>query len=222
MINASATAPDADRMSTSTTGLMSWTASLMKRKDAPQISPSAVNARYGRTGFLGSGTRHPLVCGKHQRDRTVVLDADTHDRSKATGRSFYSALAKTVDERFVELLGTGWIACSQEARATPATHVGKERELRHDQRRTFDINKAQVHLARLVGEDAEVDDLVGKPADRGFVVISCCTNQQHETVTNGCAVIVPAHGAGCDPLRDYPHLTSVALAAGFIPAALCL
>src|SRR4029077_13375550 len=158
MITASATAPDADRISTSTTGLMSWTASLIRRKDAPQISPNAVKARYGRTGFLGSGTGQPLVGGKHKRDRAVVLDAHTHDRSKATGPGFYSALPKTGDERFVELLGAGRVACAEEARAPPAAHVRKEGELRHDQRRTLHVDEAEVHLARLVGEDAEVDD----------------------------------------------------------------
>ncbi len=44
MIAPSATAPDADRMNTSTVGLMSWTPSLKNRNDAPQISPSPVNA----------------------------------------------------------------------------------------------------------------------------------------------------------------------------------
>src|SRR5690242_18897314 len=37
MIAASATAPDADRMNTSTVGLMSCTPILKNRKDAPQI-----------------------------------------------------------------------------------------------------------------------------------------------------------------------------------------
>ena len=41
---ASATAPEADRMNTSTVGLMSWTPSLKKRNDRPQIRPSPMNA----------------------------------------------------------------------------------------------------------------------------------------------------------------------------------
>ena len=57
MITASVSAPDADLTNTSTVGLMSWTPSLMKRNDAPQIRASATNATYGRSGFLVSDTR---------------------------------------------------------------------------------------------------------------------------------------------------------------------
>src|SRR5207249_8558985 len=44
MIAPSATAPEADRMNTSTVGLMPWTPSLKKRNDRPQIRPSPMNA----------------------------------------------------------------------------------------------------------------------------------------------------------------------------------
>jgi len=44
MIAASATAPEADRMNTSTVGLMSCTPSLKNRNERPQMSPSPVNA----------------------------------------------------------------------------------------------------------------------------------------------------------------------------------
>ena len=44
MIRARATKPEAERRSRSEVGLMSWTASLIIRNDAPQIRASAANA----------------------------------------------------------------------------------------------------------------------------------------------------------------------------------
>src|SRR5260370_20029909 len=61
MITARVIEPEPDRISTSTVGLMSCTPSLMKRNDAPQIRPKAVNARYGRSRPRPSDTGRPVV-----------------------------------------------------------------------------------------------------------------------------------------------------------------
>src|SRR5258708_22453036 len=171
MITASVIAPEPDRMSTSTVGLMSCTPSLMKRNDAPQIRPSAANARYGSSRLRPSDTRRPIVCRKHQRDGPVVFDAHAHDCSKAPGFRLYSALLKSLYEGEIQFLGTLWIPRLQQARPSAAAQIREQRELRHDQCRALHVLEAQVHPARLVAQHAHVHDLVRKPAHRGFIVI---------------------------------------------------
>src|SRR5258708_33093761 len=83
MITASVIAPEPDRMSTRTVGLMSCTPSLMKRKDAPQIRPSATKARYGNSRLRLSDTGRPIVGRGHAPARTVVFAAHTHDSHPA-------------------------------------------------------------------------------------------------------------------------------------------
>src|SRR6266851_7959474 len=163
------------------------------------------------TGFL-SDTSRPLIGGEHERDRAVVLDADTHDGSKAPCPGFYSALAEALDEELIELLRAGGIARLQEARPAAAAHVGEQRELGNNQRLALHVDQAQVHLPRLVGEHAEVDDLVRQPPHAGFIVITRRTDQQHKTAADGCtlsvAAVLPAHRAGGHALRDYSHLVN--------------
>src|SRR4029077_5299886 len=130
MITASVIAPEPDRMRTSTVGLMSCTPSLMKRNDAPQISPSAANARYGSSRVRPSDTGRPLVGREHERDGSVVFDAHAHDCSKVPGFRLYSALLKSLYEGEIQLLGTLWITRLQQARPAAAAHVREERELR--------------------------------------------------------------------------------------------
>src|SRR5258708_26205027 len=105
------------------------------------------------TGFL-SDTSCPLVGGEHERDRPVVLDADTHDGSKAPCLGFYSALAKALDEVLIELLRAGGISSLQEARPTAAAPVGEQPELGNDQRLAVHVDQPHVHLPRLVGQHA--------------------------------------------------------------------
>src|SRR5712691_8032319 len=177
MITASVIAPEPDRMSTSTVGLMSCTPSLMKRKDAPQIRPSAANARYGSSRLRPSDMGRPIVGREHERDRPVVFDAHSHDCSKAPGFRLYSAFTKSLHECEIQLLGALWIPCLQQARPPAAAHVREQRELGHDQRRSFNVLEAQVHPARLVREHAHVHDLVREPAHCGFIVIRSGTHQ---------------------------------------------
>src|SRR5260370_237948 len=171
MITASVIAPEPDRMSTSTVGLMSCTPSLMKRNEAPQIRPRAVNARYGSRRLLPSDTGRPVVRRESERDRTVVFDAHAHDCSKAPGFRLYSAIAKSLHEHEIELLGPPWIPRLQQARPPAAAQVREQCELGDDQRRPFHVLEAQVHPARLVGEHTHVHDLVREPAHGGFIVI---------------------------------------------------
>src|SRR6266550_2321275 len=214
MITASVSAPDADLTNTSTVGLMSWMPSLMKRNDAPQIRASATNAAYGRSGFLVSGTRRPIVRGEDERDGAIVLDAHSHLGSKATGLDFYSALAKTLHEDFVELLRPRGIARLQQARPAAAAHVRKQGELRNDQRRATDVDQAEVHPTRLIGKHTQVDDLVREPAHRVVLVIRSRTHQQHKAVADGCTPLtLPTHGAGGHALRDYPQERLIDLGA---------
>src|SRR2546421_3440327 len=136
MISASAMAPEADRTKTRTVGLIACTPTLMKKNDKPQISPRAAKAAYGsrpcRRLPKGSDTSRPVIRREHERDRAVVFDVHPHHRSKATGTRLYSAVAKTLHERLVELLGACWIPGAQKARAPAPAHVREQRELGHD------------------------------------------------------------------------------------------
>src|SRR5213080_5044723 len=205
-IRARATNPEIERKSRSAVGLMSWTVTLMARKDPPQINDNATNAAYGSSGRL-LDTCHPLVGRQHERDRAVVLDGHTHDGSKAPGLRLYSALPKPLHEQLVELLGAPGIAGLEQAWPAPLAHVREQGELGHDQGRALDVGQAQVHAPGLVGEDAQVDDLVREPLHRAFVVIATCSHQQHKAGADGCSLAVPADRAGGDALGDYPQAT---------------
>src|SRR5581483_7443693 len=149
MINASAAAPEAERTSTITVGDMSRRPTLMKRNEPPQISPRATNATYGSSRFCRSDTRRPIVGREDEGDRTVVLDGNRHVSSEAARARLYSAIAEALDENLVELLRSRGIAGAEQARAAASGHVREKRELRHDQRRSFDVGQAQVHSAGL-------------------------------------------------------------------------
>src|SRR6266566_569871 len=217
MITASVSAPEADLTSTSTVGLMSWTPSLMKRNDAPQISASATNATYGRSGFLVSDTRRPIVRREDERDGSVVFDAHPHHGSKASGLSFYSALPKTLHEQLIQLRRPRGIARLEQAGPAAPAHIREQGELRNDERGPTDVDEAEVHPSAFVGEHAEVDDLVRKPVHRVVLVIRSCTNQQHEPMADGCTPqisgFLPAHRAGGHALRDYPQERLIDLGA---------
>src|SRR5450759_90270 len=205
-ITARAISPDSERMSSNTVGLMSWTATLIRRNEAPQISARPISARYGFT----LNTRWPLVRRKNERHRAVVFDAHPHVSSKAAGLSLYSALAEPLDEHPIKLLRTLRIAGLEQARPPAAAHVGEQGELRNDQRRPAHVDQAEVHPARLIREHAQVDDLVRQASHGGFVVIGCRTHQQHISVSDGCTLLgtclVPAHRACADALSDDPQM----------------
>src|SRR5438445_1907868 len=207
---ASAMHADAERMSTSTIGLMSWTAILMNRNETPQISASATSARYGSSPARPSDTGRPVVRREHERDGTVVFDGHPHDCSKATGARLYSAFSESLHEGEVQLLGPVGIPSFEQAGTAAAAHVGEQRELRHDQRGALHVLEADVHPARFVAEHTHVDQLVREPAHVRFIVIRTCTHQQHEARADGCnllgARLLPGHRTRGRPLRDYSHL----------------
>src|ERR1700687_1936209 len=134
-ITARAINPDTERRRRTTVGLMSWTATLIKRKEKPQINASPARARYG----FRLDTRRPLVRRHDQCYRAVVFDIDTHVSSKAARLGVYSSLAEPLDEDSVELLRQLWIARLGQARSAAATHIGEEGELRDDQRRSVHV-----------------------------------------------------------------------------------
>src|SRR5258707_2482383 len=166
-ITARAINPETERMSSNTVGLMSWTATLIRRNDAPQISASPARARYG----FKLDTRRPFVGGQHERDGTVVFDGHPHVSSKAAGLRWYSTLAELLHEGLVELLGALRIAGPEQAGPPAAAHVREQRELRNDQRSSLYVHKTDVHPAGLVREDTQIDDLVGELANGVVVVI---------------------------------------------------
>src|SRR5438105_642182 len=116
MIRASARKPVSERSRRSTSGLMSRTATLIARNEPPQMSARVIRAAYGRRRRLESDTGLPLVGREHERDRAVVFDTHPHDCSKAACPGLYSARAKLLHERLVELLGASRVACLQQAR----------------------------------------------------------------------------------------------------------
>src|SRR3989442_3897932 len=145
-ITASATKPDIERKRSIAVGLMSCTASLIRRNDTPQIKASPINDAYASRRALESDTSRPVVGGHDQGHRPVVIDAHAHERAKAASLRLYSSFAKLLNELFVQLGGARRISCFEQARPAAAAHVGKQGELRNDQRRSADIDKAQGHL----------------------------------------------------------------------------
>src|SRR5260370_39841148 len=120
------------------------------------------------TGFL-SDTSCPLVGGEHDRDRPVVLDADTHDGSKAPCLGFYSALPKALNEVLIELLRARGISSLQEARPSAAAHVGGHPEQGNDQRLPGDGRPAQAHPPRPPRQPAAHADPLRPPPPRGVL-----------------------------------------------------
>src|ERR1700730_9374328 len=133
MSTASARKPELERIRTRTIALMSWTATLMNRKEAPQIRAMAARAKYGSQRGRDSDTCRPVVRGEDQGDGAVVLDRHGHHSTKAAGLSLYSAVAEALDEGEVEILGPLWISGTEQAGSAPAAHVRAPRQLRHDQ-----------------------------------------------------------------------------------------
>src|SRR5258708_17130650 len=113
----------------------------------------------------GLDTGRPLVGRHHERDGTVVFDADAHVSSKAAGLGRYSTLAKLLHEHLVEVFGALRIARLEQARPPAATHVRKQCELGNDQGGSVHVYEAHVHPTRLVPEDAQAQDLANANAD---------------------------------------------------------
>src|SRR5256885_12956840 len=139
--------PDAERKRSRAVGLMSWTVTLIRRNEIPQIRARPTQAAYGRNGFLASDTRRPVVGGEHEGDRPVVLDAHAHKRPEAPGARLYSTLPEPLHENLVELLRARGVSGLQQARPPAFAHVGEQGELGHDQSRALDVDEAQVHTS---------------------------------------------------------------------------
>src|SRR6202165_861998 len=201
-ITASALTPHTERRRSTTVGLMSWTATLISRKETPQMSASPASARYG----FRLDTRRPLVCGQNEGDGPVVFDPPPHDSSKAAGLGLYSAVAELLHEDLVQLHRALRIARLEQAGPAAAAPVGEGRELPHEQSPPVPGNQPEVHPPCLVREHAEVDGLVRQAPHSRLVVIRGRTNQQHEAGSDGCTALrsslVPPPRARSHPLRD--------------------
>lgn len=80
-------------------------------------------------------------------------------------------------------------ACSglpgaDEARPVPLAHVGEQRELRHGQDLTADVLDRPVHLALLVLEHAQTQNLMHQPCDLVIAILIGHADQQQEPRTD--------------------------------------
>ena len=86
------------------------------------------------------------------------------------------------------------------------TGVGVERELTHHQHRTIDVGHREIHLPRLVAEDAEMHDLIGKPSGIvGGVTLTDAHEHQQSAVDRSDDRTVDDHLRRSDPLQHCSH-----------------
>lgn len=76
------------------------------------------------------------------------------------------------------------LARVDEARPVPLAHVGEQRELRHGQDLTADVLDRPVHLALLVLEHAQTQNLMRQPCDLVIAVLIGHADQQQEPRTD--------------------------------------
>nr|DAG77702.1 MAG TPA: hypothetical protein [Caudoviricetes sp.] len=118
------------------------------------------------------------------RDRAVVDQADAHMGAE-TPLAYCNAPGA---QRLVEFdphdVGMFRLARADEARPVPLAHVGEQRELRHGQDLTADVLDRPVHLALLVLEHAQTQNLMRQPCDLVIAVLIGHADQQQEPRTD--------------------------------------
>src|SRR5439155_23541079 len=115
--------------------------------------------------------RRLQVCGvEHERHRTIVHEVDLHVLAERAAGDSRSERLQGAAQGLEPFLGDLRGRCAGPGRAAALVPVAVERELRHHQDFAADVRQRQVHLAVVVLEDAEVDDLL-RQALRSRVVL---------------------------------------------------
>ena len=117
-----------------------------------------------------------------------------------------TALAQQRDEALVQRDRRLRARRVDEARPPALHRVAVERELRHDEQRAADVGEREVHLVLGVGEQAEPDDLVGHPGERGLAVVVREADEQQEAAVDATGdSFADAHFGAGDSLQDDAH-----------------
>jgi glucuronokinase len=121
------------------------------------------------------------------------LDSDT----ASTGLS---------DEVFVKAVGFRRRGGLIKTRAAPFTAISVESELRHDEKRASCIEEAEVHFARVVGEDAEIRNLVEQVGGGGFGITLGDAEQNEKSLCDHAGDLIVDRDTGSrDTLYHCPH-----------------
>ena len=117
-----------------------------------------------------------------------------------------AALAQQRDEALVERDRHLRARRVDEARPASLHRVAVERELRDDEQRAVHVGEGEVHLVVGVGEEAEADDLVGHPDERGLAVGVREADEQEKAALDATGdPIADAHFGAGDSLEEDAH-----------------
>ncbi len=132
---------------------------------------------------------------------STSISAPKMPRSTAT-----PAACQRVGESLVERLAEGRRRGVEERWAAALAGVAVERELADDERRSADVDEAQVGLALGVAEDAQVRDAPGQGLGPGFVVVVTDADQDHQAGADPSDdLALDRHGRTSDALEQQAH-----------------
>jgi hypothetical protein len=133
-----------------------------------------------------------------QQDRygAIVDQLNYHMRLEDTGFNPNAESAQASNEFFIKSIGVLRWRGLDVRRPAAAARVSIQRELRDDERGTANLYEGAVHLARIVGEDAQVGDFLRK-------------------IQSGFRCIAPTHAEQDQhSRRDFPGYTSLSCDTG--------
>ncbi len=143
---------------------------------------------------------------EQQRDRPVVDEFDRHVGAEPAGGHGGPELAERVGEGRDEWFGERGRRRRGPGGSAPPPRVAVEGELTHDERGSGGLSQRPVHHPVVVGEDAELPDLLGQPPGSRLIV-AVGDADEHAQAGPDLAddgTVDPDSGLG-DPLDEGPH-----------------
>ena len=132
---------------------------------APPASNGFDTAQRPQWPGSSSSRRSQVCCVDPQRHRAVVHQRHVHVCAKHAGRHFDAERPHARDEFVVQPLGKLRRRGVGEARPPAFAAIAEERELAHDQHRPADFDERAIHLAVVIFEHPQTDDLLREPID---------------------------------------------------------
>lgn len=112
------------------------------------------------------------------------MDFDLHICAEDTALGFEALCGEDCEEVLVEGFGFFGRGGSSEAGAAALAAIAVEGELRDAEHAAADVEERAVHLALVVGKDAQVGALFGAEAQGLFVVARAEADEQEQTLVD--------------------------------------
>ena len=134
------------------------------------------------------------------------MDFDLHVRAEDAALRRQALFGEQVEKALVEVLGNWGRGGLDEAGAAAFAAVAVQGELRDGEHAAADVENRAVHLALVVGEDAQVSALFSAEAQRLVVVaLTEADEQEQATADLGAELIIDADAGLADALDEDFH-----------------